>query len=277
VGDLVAAKTKGQQSVGLEASLWDAADRLRSNMDAAEYKHAVLGLIFLKYVSYVFSRRQEELKLKVNDPKSDYFMSNEAARQSLLESRDVETINESKLEELPLPEFDYEGVLKGKFPKNQLPVKNRFLLRAGAQVAFASNSKYWVNRNIGIVETVAANKVTVKLLDSGNIVTVSHSEWKQYESRYEESEKRVYRGGVGSYTQIPLGLAWAMTIHKSQGLTRDKVHLDLGAGAFETGQTYVALSRSRSLDAISLARKLSIADIKVDREAVAFYSAIRGG
>jgi type I restriction enzyme M protein len=88
VGDLVAAKTKGQQSVGLEASLWDAANRLRSNMDAAEYKHVVLGLIFLKYVSDVFSRRQEELKLKVNDPTSDYFMPNEAARQSVLESRD---------------------------------------------------------------------------------------------------------------------------------------------------------------------------------------------
>lgn len=84
----MAAKTKGQQSVGLEASLWDAANRLRSNMDAAEYKHVVLGLIFLKYVSDVFSCRQEELKLKVNDPKSDYFMPNEAARQSVLESRD---------------------------------------------------------------------------------------------------------------------------------------------------------------------------------------------
>jgi type I restriction enzyme M protein len=84
----VAAKAKSQQSVGLEASLWDAANRLRSNMDAAEYKHVVLGLIFLKYVSDVFSRRQEELKLKVNDPKSDYFMPNEAARQSVLESRD---------------------------------------------------------------------------------------------------------------------------------------------------------------------------------------------
>jgi ATP-dependent DNA helicase PIF1 len=192
-------------------------------------------------------------------------------------NRDVETINASKLEELPLPEFDYEGVLKGKFPENQLPVENRILLRAGAQVVFASNSKYWVNGNIGIVETVAANKVTVKLLDSGNIVTVSHYEWKQYEYRYEESEKRVYRAEVGSYTQIPLGLAWAMTIHKSQGLTLDKVHLDLGAGAFETGQTYVALSRSRSLAAITLARKLSIAEIKVDREAVAFYGAIRGG
>jgi type I restriction enzyme M protein len=79
---------KKQESIGLEASLWEAADRLRSNMDAAEYKHVVLGLIFLKYVSDVFARRQDELSRLVKDPASDYFMPTEAARNSILESRD---------------------------------------------------------------------------------------------------------------------------------------------------------------------------------------------
>jgi type I restriction enzyme M protein len=82
------AKAKQQESLGLEASLWKAADQLRSNMDAAEYKHVVLGLIFLKYVSDVFARRRATLEAAVNDPKSDYFMPTEAARQSVLESRD---------------------------------------------------------------------------------------------------------------------------------------------------------------------------------------------
>ncbi len=82
------AKAKKQESLGLEASLWKAADQLRSNMDAAEYKHVVLGLIFLKYVSDVFARRRATLEAAVNDPKSDYFMPTEAARQSVLESRD---------------------------------------------------------------------------------------------------------------------------------------------------------------------------------------------
>lgn len=84
-------KNKQQASQGLEASLWEAADRLRSNMDAAEYKHVVLGLIFLKYVSDVFSRRQAELEAAVNDPASDYYMPSEAARASILESRDEYT------------------------------------------------------------------------------------------------------------------------------------------------------------------------------------------
>ena len=86
----MAGKAK-KQSLGLEASLWEAADRLRSNMDAAEYKHVVLGLIFLKYVSDVFARRQEALATAVQDPASEYFMPTEAARLSILESRDEYT------------------------------------------------------------------------------------------------------------------------------------------------------------------------------------------
>jgi ATP-dependent DNA helicase PIF1 len=194
-------------------------------------------------------------------------------------NREVEIINAQKLAELPLPEFEYVGVVKGQFREDKLPVANRILLRVGAQVVFASNSGDWVNGNIGIIQTVSVDKVTVKLLVSRKIIEVPRYVWKQYEYRYEEAgEGRaggVHRSEVGSYTQLPLGLAWAMTIHKSQGLTLDKVHLDLGAGAFEVGQTYVALSRSRSLASITLARRLSVADIKVDREAADFYSVIR--
>lgn len=85
-------KSKKQAaSQGLEASLWEAADRLRSNMDAAEYKHVVLGLIFLKYVSDVFAQRQNQLATLVEDPNSDYFMPTETARHSILESRDEYT------------------------------------------------------------------------------------------------------------------------------------------------------------------------------------------
>jgi type I restriction enzyme M protein len=84
-------RKKKEEAKGLEASLWEAADRLRSNMDAAEYKHVVLGLIFLKYVSDVFARRQEQLAALVQDPDSDYFMPTEAARQAILESRDEYT------------------------------------------------------------------------------------------------------------------------------------------------------------------------------------------
>lgn len=87
----MASKQKNQASQGLEASLWEAANKLRSNMDAAEYKHVVLGLIFLKYVSDVFNQRREQLNKLVNDPTTDYYMPNEAAKQSILETRDEYT------------------------------------------------------------------------------------------------------------------------------------------------------------------------------------------
>ncbi len=206
-------------------------------------------------------------EVTVNPPKGSIYL---APR-----NRDVNIINREKLESLPLPELIYNGVLEGMFSERHLPVPDSISLRVGAQVIFANNSSNWVNGSVGTVESITPNKVIVKLLLSGASVEVPRYKWTQYEYQYDGTAKKVIRAEVGSYTQLPLGLAWAMTIHKSQGLTLDKVHLDLGAGAFDTGQTYVALSRARTLQAITLARKLCTADIKVDREAVAFYEQIR--
>ena len=188
---------------------------------------------------------------------------------------DVETINKRELEKLPVPEVTFVATLNGKFSERHLPAPDKISLRVGAQVVMLNNSKEWVNGNIGVVTSVASDRVSVKLVDSGKNIEVRTFEWKNYEYRYDEKDKRVVREVVGTFLQIPIALAWAMTIHKSQGLTLDKVHLDLGGGAFETGQTYVALSRSRSMASISFARKLSVSDILVDKEAVEFYRAIR--
>ena len=133
-----------------------------------------------------------------------------------------------------------------------------------------------MNGSVGVVTAVAHDRVSVKLIISNKIVVVQTYVWNNYDYSFNDKEKKVVREVIGSYTQIPLSLAWAMTIHKSQGLTLDKVHLDLsGGGAFETGQTYVALSRSRSMATLTMARKLSLSDILVDREAIEFYQAIR--
>lgn len=191
-------------------------------------------------------------------------------------NRDVELINSRRLEELPLPEFTFEARLSGKFSEKQLPAPDKVTLRVGAQIVMLNNSKEWVNGNVGIVTYLAQEKITVKLLDYNKSVDVRPHEWKSYDYLYNEKEKKVEREVIGTFTQIPVALSWAMTIHKSQGLTLDRVHLDLGAGAFETGQTYVALSRSRSISSMTLARKLSPSDILVDLEALAFYKALRG-
>lgn len=191
-------------------------------------------------------------------------------------NRDVEIINARELAKLPLPEITFESKLNGKFSERQLPAPDKITVRVGAQIVLLSNSKEWVNGNVGVITSIAKDKVSVQLIDSGKTVEVRAFEWKNYDYTYDNDEKRVVREVIGTYIQMPIGLAWAMTIHKSQGLTLDKVHLDLGAGAFETGQTYVALSRSRSMSAITLAKKLSLTDILVDKEAIEFYKAIRG-
>ena len=191
-------------------------------------------------------------------------------------NRDVEIINSRELSKLPLPEKTFKSTLSGKFSERQLPAPEKITVRVGAQVVLLNNSKEWVNGNVGVVTSIANDKVSVKLIDSGKTVEVKSFEWKNYDYSFDETEKKVVRQVIGTFMQIPISLAWAMTIHKSQGLTLDKVHLDLGSGAFETGQTYVALSRTRSMSAITLAKRLTLNDILVDKEAVDFYQAIRG-
>ena len=99
--------------------------------------------------------------------------------------------------------------------------------------------------------------------------------WEQYDYVVNDDSKVIERTVVGTFRQIPAILAWAMTIHKSQGLTLDAVHLDLGSGAFETGQTYVALSRVRDIDRLTLSRHIRLDDIRVDQESSLFYNQIR--
>lgn len=190
-------------------------------------------------------------------------------------NKDVEAINHRELIKLPEPEVIFTAVLHGKFSEKQLPAPDKITLRVGAQVVMLCNSKEWVNGNIGIVTELNSEKVVVQLIQSGKKIEAKPHEWKNYDYIFNEKSEKVERREIGKFIQLPVALAWAMTIHKSQGLTLDKVHLDLGGGAFETGQTYVGLSRSRALKAMSLARPLSLNDIMVDKEAVEFYKAIR--
>ena len=188
---------------------------------------------------------------------------------------DVNEINSSELAKLNPPEKKFYGELKGKFLEKQLPVPNEIIIRKGAQVVMTNNSKYWVNGSIGIIDSFDNEKVNVKIVRTKKIFEVRAYTWKNYEYIFNKKTNEVERQEVGTYTQMPFTLAWAMTIHKSQGLTLDKVHIDLGIGAFETGQTYVAFSRARALSDITMARSLRVGDILIDKEAVKFYKYMR--
>jgi len=175
-------------------------------------------------------------------------------------------INLLRLSRLSGPEGVFVGRLTGEYPRKALPTDLELHLRPGAQVMFVKNdiNKRWVNGTIGVVTGIEPDSVAVSISPggSGHAVQVGPESWDILKHMYNRDHGRIETEVVGSFTQIPLRLAWAVTIHKSQGLTFDKVVIDLGKGAFAYGQTYVALSRCRSLEGIVLRRPIRMADVK---------------
>lgn len=184
----------------------------------------------------------------------------------------AEDINNIRLTLLPDKSHQYEGVLKGEFGLKgpRLPAPQQLIVKTGAQVMFVKNDgdRRWVNGTIGIVEKLDDDIITVKT-ETG-IWEVEREKWKTTGYEFDEVQNRIVEKTLGSYTQFPLILSWAITIHKSQGKTFERVIIDLGTGAFAAGQLYVALSRCKSLSGIALKQPITQDDIRCDAEVVAF-------
>lgn len=171
----------------------------------------------------------------------------------------------------------YRGLFSGKFPMDRLPAPKTLLLKVGAQIMFTRNdtAQRWINGSVGVVTRMLKDKVFVELADTGKLVDVGRVQWTDYHYGWNKRTLAIERTAVGSYRQFPLIPAWASTIHKSQGKTIENVHLDLARGAFETGQTYVALSRCRSITGLSMSRPLRVSDFLLDYESKRFYYTLR--
>ena len=163
--------------------------------------------------------------------------------------------------------------MNGDFPENALPTAMNLELKVGAQVIFVKNDKdkRWVNGTVGMVEGVdIEGKCIYVVTDEGDHFDVTKEIWENVRYKYNEEEKKIEEDLLGTFTQFPVKLAWAITIHTSQGLTFNKVNIDLTGGAFVGGQTYVALSRCRSLDGIKLKQGIRRSDIFVNPFVVGF-------
>jgi len=199
-------------------------------------------------------------------------------------NRRANEINERKLSELPGEELVYQGEINGEFKPEYLPTSQHLRLKEGAQVMMLNNDpgKRWVNGSIGLVEDVEydpdleADVLWIGLVN-GAVEPVMPFTWRIYHYIYNPDTGNVESESIGTFRQYPLKLAWAVTVHKSQGKTFDRVVLDIDRGMFAHGQMYVALSRCTTLDGLVLKKPIAKKSIWMDWRVVKFVTQYQYG
>ncbi|MEM8971560.1 MAG: AAA family ATPase [Pseudomonadota bacterium] len=179
-------------------------------------------------------------------------------------------INKAYLDALPAQEYVFEAGIIGEFNDKAHPTDATLTLKQGAKVILLRNDpdRRWVNGTVAKIARLSEDQVWIDV--AGKEYELEAVSWENRRYAFDQSEEKIVESVAGTFKQFPLRLAWALTIHKSQGLTLEKVYVDLGRGTFAHGQTYVALSRCRSLDGLALARPLRQSDILFDPQASAY-------
>ena len=172
--------------------------------------------------------------------------------------------NRQGLQALSSATLEYESVTKGRFAANRVPVPEKLALKKGARVMAARNDpmKRWVNGSLGTITELTREEVFVKFDSGGGARKIEPVQWDAISYKWNDITQKMEEDATASFKQIPLILAWAVTIHKAQGLTLDDVRIDLGRGAFAKGQAYVALSRARTMAGLSLTAPLRVEDVR---------------
>lgn len=189
----------------------------------------------------------------------------------------VDEINQKMLEKLEEESELFPAIVKGAMSPSYFPTEEKLVLKIWAQVMFVVNDSQgrWANGTLGMVKDIQGENISVELFD-GETVEVKPYTWRVSQYVYDYDKQKLDSEVVGSFSQIPLKLAWACTIHKSQGKTFDTVVLDLRGGSFAHGQTYVALSRCKSIQWLKLTTKILLQDVILDAAVVEFMKQYKG-
>ena len=199
---------------------------------------------------------------------SDFFMTLTSRKKR------AEELNEYKLSHIEGEEELIKSKESGDLNENDLPAPRELKIKVGANVMFIKNDPEgrWVNGTLGTVsECLDKKKKHIKVKINNKTHKVEREEWNKVRFTYDEDSDDVLEEVISSFKQFPIKLGWAVTIHKSQGLTLESCSVDLGAGAFATGQAYVALSRCKNLNSINLQRELKVSDALVDPDIIDFH------
>lgn len=190
-------------------------------------------------------------------------------------NRQVDYVNETELEKLDNKPYTFVAAVTGTFPEESYPTADSLTLKKGAQVMFIKNDpdRRFINGTLGEVKSIDKNSIAVRLAESGMIIDVEPMEWQNIRYQFDEESKEISSKQIGRFKQYPLKAAWAITVHKSQGLTFDKAIIDVHA-AFSPGQAYVALSRCRTLDGLVLSSPVSASVFMRDNAVDAYMNYI---
>lgn len=190
-------------------------------------------------------------------------------------NRQVDYVNETELEKLDNKPYTFVAAVTGTFPEESYPTADSLTLKKGAQVMFIKNDpdRRFINGTLGEVKSIDKNSIAVRLAESGTIIDVEPVEWQNIRYQFDEASKEISSKQIGRFKQYPLKAAWAITVHKSQGLTFDKAIIDVHA-AFSPGQAYVALSRCRTLDGLVLSSPVSASVFMRDNAVDAYMNYI---
>lgn len=190
-------------------------------------------------------------------------------------NRQVDYINETELEKLDSKPYTFVAAVTGTFPEESYPTADSLTLKKGAQVMFVKNDpeRRFINGTLGEVKSIDKNSIAVRLAESGTVIDVEPMEWQNIRYQFDEESKEISSKQIGRFKQYPLKAAWAITVHKSQGLTFDKAIIDVHA-AFSPGQAYVALSRCRTLDGLVLSSPVSASVFMRDNAVDAYMNYI---